>query len=166
MERADRRVLALEVKLSNTVTDSDVGNLVWLRENLGDVLVDAAVIHTGPRAYRRKDGIAVVPAALLGPQKCRPAVCASGASANLGVLYESSRSMPVTRSTAAAMEAKLWDRPKVDRETLQRLSERSTLEGSVRVVVHLGLIVATGWLTVVASTRRGTGSSSRAAWTG
>ena len=47
-------------------------------------------------------------------------------------------------------EAKLWDRPKVDRETLQRLSERSTLEGSVRVVVHLGLIVATGWLTVVA----------------
>ena len=67
VERADRRVLALEVKLSSTVTDNDVRNLVWLRENLGDILVDAAVIHTGPRAYRRKDGIAVVPAALLGP---------------------------------------------------------------------------------------------------
>ena len=47
-------------------------------------------------------------------------------------------------------EARLWDRPKVDRETLKRLSERSTLEGSVRVVVHLGLIVTTGWLTVIA----------------
>lgn len=67
VELADRRFLALEVKLSSTVTDDDVGNLLWLRENLGDTLVDAAVIHTGPRAYRRKDGIAVVPAALLGP---------------------------------------------------------------------------------------------------
>jgi hypothetical protein len=28
---------------------------------------DAAVITTGPHAYRRPDGIAVVPAALLGP---------------------------------------------------------------------------------------------------
>ena len=46
--------------------------------------------------------------------------------------------------------AKLWNRPKIDRETLRRLNERSTLEGSVRVVVHLGLIVATAWLTVVA----------------
>ncbi|MYH71259.1 MAG: DUF4143 domain-containing protein, partial [Acidimicrobiia bacterium] len=28
---------------------------------------DAAIITTGPTAYRRNDGIAVVPAALLGP---------------------------------------------------------------------------------------------------
>ncbi len=47
-------------------------------------------------------------------------------------------------------EAKLWDRPKIDRETLKQLNKRSVLEGSVRVVVHLGLIVATGWLTIFA----------------
>ncbi len=45
---------------------------------------------------------------------------------------------------------KQWDRPKVDRETLHRLSKPSTLEGSVRVAVHLGLVVGTGWLTVFA----------------
>ena len=48
-------------------------------------------------------------------------------------------------------EAKLWDRPKIDRETLQQLNRRSTLEGTVRVMVHLGLIIATGWLTVAAA---------------
>jgi uncharacterized protein len=66
VERADQRVVALEVKLSSTVTDDDVKNLRWLREQIGDDLLDAVVINTGPQAYRRKDGIAVVPAALLG----------------------------------------------------------------------------------------------------
>lgn len=45
-------------------------------------------------------------------------------------------------------ESKRWDRPQIGRDTLKRLTERSTLEGIVRVVVHLGLIVATGWLTI------------------
>lgn len=67
VERSDRRVLALEVKLGHTVDDSDVRHLHWLREAIGTNLLDAAVIHTGPEAYRRKDGIAVIPAALLGP---------------------------------------------------------------------------------------------------
>jgi hypothetical protein len=40
---------------------------LWLREQIGDDLIDALVIHTGPYAYRRPDGIAVIPAALLGP---------------------------------------------------------------------------------------------------
>jgi uncharacterized protein len=66
VERADQRVVALEVKLSGTVGDADVTSLLWLREQIGDDLLDAAVVNTGPRAYRRKDGIAVVPAALLG----------------------------------------------------------------------------------------------------
>lgn len=43
-----------------------------------------------------------------------------------------------------------WDRPAIDREVLRELNQGSMLAGSVRVVVHLGLIVATGWLTVVA----------------
>ncbi|GAA2243989.1 DUF4143 domain-containing protein [Promicromonospora sukumoe] len=63
----DGAVLALEVKLAATVTDDDVKHLVWLREQIGEDLVDAAVISTGPDAYRRRDGIAVIPAALLVP---------------------------------------------------------------------------------------------------
>ena len=66
IERADRRVLAIEVKLSRTVKDDDVRQLLWLKEQIGDQLLDAIVIHTGPEAYRRKDGVGVVPAALLG----------------------------------------------------------------------------------------------------
>jgi predicted AAA+ superfamily ATPase len=67
VQRADHRVLALEVKLSPTVDERDTTHLRWLRERLGDDLLDAAVITTGAHAYRREDGIAVVPAALLGP---------------------------------------------------------------------------------------------------
>ena len=67
VERADRRVVAIEVKLSRAVTDDDVRHLLWLREQIGDDLLDAVVVSTGPHAYRRPDGIAVVPAALLGP---------------------------------------------------------------------------------------------------
>lgn len=66
VERGDRRVLALEVKLAPTVDDRDVAQLRWLQGRLGDDLLDAVVITTGPEAYRRSDGIAVVPAGLLG----------------------------------------------------------------------------------------------------
>jgi predicted AAA+ superfamily ATPase len=64
----ERRVLAFEVKLSPTVADGDARHLRWLREQLGDTLMDAAVITTGATCYRRKaDGIAVIPAAMLAP---------------------------------------------------------------------------------------------------
>jgi uncharacterized protein len=63
----DQGVLAVEVKLSSTVDDADVRHLVWLREQLGDDCVGLVVTHTGPEAYRRSDGIAVIPLALLGP---------------------------------------------------------------------------------------------------
>lgn len=66
IERGDRRIVAIELKLSRSVDDGDVRHLHWLREKLGDDLLDAVVINTGPAAYRRKDGIAVVPAVLLG----------------------------------------------------------------------------------------------------
>jgi len=65
VERGDGRVAALEVKLSATVKDRDVRHLAWLAERLGGDLLDAAVITTGKEAYRRRDGIAVIPAALL-----------------------------------------------------------------------------------------------------
>ncbi|MGW6278972.1 ATP-binding protein [Kribbella sp. NPDC055071] len=67
VERPDRRVLGVEVKLASFVTDADVKHLLWLRSQIGDDLVDAVVINTGTEAYRRQDGIAVIPAALLGP---------------------------------------------------------------------------------------------------
>ena len=65
--RPDRRVVAFEVKLAPSVDDGAVTHLRWLRHRIGDRLADAAVVTTGPYAYRRPDGIAVVPAPLLGP---------------------------------------------------------------------------------------------------
>jgi predicted AAA+ superfamily ATPase len=66
VERRDHRVLAMEVKLRPTVSDEDVRHLKWLQQEIGEELLDAVVITTGPYAYRRPDGVAVVPAALLG----------------------------------------------------------------------------------------------------
>jgi predicted AAA+ superfamily ATPase len=67
VEHADGRVLAVEVKLSAAVDDHDVRHLLWLQGQIGHELLDTMVVTTGREAYRRKDGIAVVPAALLGP---------------------------------------------------------------------------------------------------
>lgn len=67
VERPDGRVLAIEVKLARNIGDGDVKHLRWLQARLGDRLLDSVVVTTGPTAYRRQDGIAVVPAALLGP---------------------------------------------------------------------------------------------------
>lgn len=67
VERADGRVIAIEVKLATSPDSSAVKHLKWLTEQIGDELLDAVVITTGQDAYRREDGIAVVPGALLGP---------------------------------------------------------------------------------------------------
>ena len=67
VERADQRVVAIEVKLASAIGDEHVAHLHWLKEKLGPDLLDAVVISTGSHAYRRPDGIAVVPAGLLGP---------------------------------------------------------------------------------------------------
>lgn len=66
VERADGRVVAIEVKLARVPTDDDVRHLRWLGKAIGGELLDAVVISTGTDAYRRPDGIAVVPAVLLG----------------------------------------------------------------------------------------------------
>ena len=68
VERPDGRIVAIEVKLARTVADDDdaVRHLIWLRDQIGHEMLDAVVITTGESAYRRPDGIAVVPAALLG----------------------------------------------------------------------------------------------------
>jgi len=67
VERRDGKVVAIEVKMSTSVDDHDVRHLRWLSEQLGDEMLDAVVLTTGSEAYRRRDGIGVVPLALLGP---------------------------------------------------------------------------------------------------
>ena len=67
VERPDGRVLAVEAKLSGDVGSADVRHLLWLRDLLGDQVVDLVVVTAGRAAYRREDGVAVVPLALLGP---------------------------------------------------------------------------------------------------
>jgi uncharacterized protein len=67
VERADHRVVALEVKLGRVASTEDGVDLRWLRDEIGADLLDAVILTTGPEAFRRRDGIAVVPLALLGP---------------------------------------------------------------------------------------------------
>lgn len=66
VEGQGRRV-AVEVKLTTAPTARDVRHLLWLKEQLGPALTDMVLVTTGPDAYRRADGVAVVPLALLGP---------------------------------------------------------------------------------------------------
>ncbi|WP_120004213.1 ATP-binding protein [Nesterenkonia muleiensis] len=67
VEGSDRQVVAIEVKLAATVTDHDVRHLNWLQQQIGSRLSDRVIVTTGEHAYRRPDGVAVVPLALLGP---------------------------------------------------------------------------------------------------
>ncbi|MDR1150870.1 MAG: DUF4143 domain-containing protein [Bifidobacteriaceae bacterium] len=67
VRRADGGVVAIEAKMSATVRPADVVHLNWLAYQDPDSVVDRVILNTDTRAYRRKDGIAVVPLALLGP---------------------------------------------------------------------------------------------------
>jgi uncharacterized protein len=44
VERGDHRVVALEVKLSQRVDEADTRQLKWLAEQLGDDLLDSAIV--------------------------------------------------------------------------------------------------------------------------
>ncbi|MDU0348739.1 ATP-binding protein [Actinomyces sp. MRS3W] len=66
VERYDGAVVACEVKLARVIDDRDVRHLNWLGEQIGERLVDKLVLTAGQTAYRRPDGVAVVPLALLG----------------------------------------------------------------------------------------------------
>ena len=67
VERPDGKALGIEIKLGGQVSNDDVRHLRWFKAEMDDDLLDAMVINTGPGAYRRDDGIAVVPLGLLGP---------------------------------------------------------------------------------------------------
>jgi len=62
----DTKVIACEVKFSPLVAPSDGKHLRWFIDKIGNECCDAMIITTGSAAYRRNDGIAIVPAALLG----------------------------------------------------------------------------------------------------
>ncbi|TLP97575.1 ATP-binding protein [Nesterenkonia salmonea] len=66
VEGREGQILGIEVKLSSSVEASDVKHLLWLKEQLKDNVADLVVLTTGKYAYRREDGVAVVPLALLG----------------------------------------------------------------------------------------------------
>ena len=67
VEGPQAQVVGMEVKMAAAVTDADVKHLLWLQAQLPDQVADLVVVTTGTRAYRRRDGVAVVPLALLGP---------------------------------------------------------------------------------------------------
>ena len=65
IHRGHAEAVGFEVKLKSSITDHDVRHLLWLKESLPDQIVDLVVINTGAHAYRRQDGVAVIPLALL-----------------------------------------------------------------------------------------------------
>ena len=60
------KTIAFEAKSSAIIDTEDVRHLNWLEKRLGNRLLDKILVYTGPYAYRRKDGVAVIPLALLG----------------------------------------------------------------------------------------------------
>ncbi len=67
VEGSGGKIVGIEVKLSATVTDSDVRHLNWLGEQVGKKIKNRIILTAGKDAYRRKDGVAVIPLSLLGP---------------------------------------------------------------------------------------------------
>lgn len=67
VEGPGRRLVAVEVKMTAAPSARDVRHLLWLKEQLGAALTDMVLVTTGRDAYRRADGVPVVPLALLGP---------------------------------------------------------------------------------------------------
>ena len=65
VENTAGRVVAIEVKLTRDPDDADVRHLHWLGNRIGERLVDKVVVTTGEYAYRRNDGVAVIPLGLL-----------------------------------------------------------------------------------------------------
>jgi predicted AAA+ superfamily ATPase len=67
VEGRNNKVLAIEVKLAATPPSDALEQLHWFAKRFGDDVADRIIITSGHDAYRRPDGIAVIPAALLGP---------------------------------------------------------------------------------------------------
>jgi predicted AAA+ superfamily ATPase len=62
-----KTIIAIEVKIAPTITGAELRHLYWLENQFTEYHVIKMVINSGPNAYTRKDGIHIVPLALLGP---------------------------------------------------------------------------------------------------
>jgi uncharacterized protein len=67
VERPNGDIVAIEIKLARSIKADDTKHLAWLNQQLGERLLDRVTLTAGPGAYRREDGTAVIPLALLGP---------------------------------------------------------------------------------------------------
>lgn len=61
VEFDDGHVVALEIKATSAPTRTDAKHLFWLKEKLGDRLVAAALLHTGPMRFGLGDGVDAIP---------------------------------------------------------------------------------------------------------
>ena len=52
LEVPDGRVVAIEIKASASVDEHDLRHVRYLRDRLGDRLVQGVVLYTGPRPLR------------------------------------------------------------------------------------------------------------------
>lgn len=66
VEGLEGELVGVEVKLAAFVEDQDVRHLLWFREKFPEDVVDLVVLYAGTTAYRRQDGVAVIPLAMLG----------------------------------------------------------------------------------------------------
>lgn len=61
------KIIAIEVKSASSVTDHDVQHLNWFQETISSEFeVIKLVVYMGEYAFTRKDGVHIVPAAMLG----------------------------------------------------------------------------------------------------
>jgi uncharacterized protein len=67
IERPDGKVIAIEIKSYPDIDSDDVKHLNKLEDIIGENLIQKVVINSGKLAYRRNDGIVVIPGSLLGP---------------------------------------------------------------------------------------------------
>lgn len=66
VESQDGAIIPIEVKLAHTPSADDARHLLWLKRKLPEAVVDTVILSTGNHAYRRPDGVAVIPLSLLG----------------------------------------------------------------------------------------------------
>jgi predicted AAA+ superfamily ATPase len=62
-----KTIIAIEVKIAQTISGADLRHLHWFADQFTEYHIVKVVINSGPYAYTRKDGVHVIPLALLGP---------------------------------------------------------------------------------------------------
>jgi predicted AAA+ superfamily ATPase len=62
-----KTIIAIEVKIASTIIGAELRHLHWIENQFTEYQVIKVVVNSGPNAYTRKDGVHIVPLALLGP---------------------------------------------------------------------------------------------------